>query len=84
MSEDNSTIQSTPVEKQVEVDPAAEGPAVKVKRQMTPAQLEALKRGREKLAEKRRKEKEEEETAEKENETDVMPDSTGAYFCRFM
>ena len=41
-------------QKTVEVDPAEEGPKVKAKRQMTEAQLAALKKGREKLAEKRK------------------------------
>ena len=41
-------------EKTLEVEPAAEGPKVKAKRVLTEAQLEALKRGRSKLAEKRK------------------------------
>jgi hypothetical protein len=41
-------------QKTVEVDPAEEGPKVKAKRHMTEAQLAALKKGREKLAEKRK------------------------------
>ncbi len=41
-------------QKTIEVDPAEEGPKVKAKRQMTEAQLAALKKGREKLAEKRK------------------------------
>ncbi len=45
---------SAPIEKVVEVEPAEEGPKVKAKRQMTEAQLAALKKGREKLAEKRK------------------------------
>ena len=48
--------------KPIQVEPAPEGPLVKPKRPMTEAQLEALKRGREKLAEKRRQTKEAEET----------------------
>jgi hypothetical protein len=81
-------------EKTVVVEPAAEGPPVKVKRQLTEAQLEALKRGREKLAEKRRLAKEEEaksvaeqetkEESESEKEEEVMPDATGSYFCTVM
>ena len=38
----------------MEVEPAAEGPKVKPKRVLTEAQLEALKLGRSKLAEKRK------------------------------
>lgn len=38
----------------MEVEPAEEGPKVKAKRVLTEAQLEALKRGRNKLAEKRK------------------------------
>jgi hypothetical protein len=41
-------------EKVVEVEPAEEGPRVKPKRVLTESQLEALKMGRAKLAEKRR------------------------------
>ena len=44
------------------MEPAPEGPLVKPKRQMTEAQLDALKRGRAKLAEKRRQIKEDEES----------------------
>ena len=40
--------------KVVEVEPADEGPRVKPKRVLTESQLEALKMGRAKLAEKRR------------------------------
>jgi hypothetical protein len=50
--------------KPIQVEPAPEGPLVKPKRPMTEAQLEALKRGREKLAEKRRQTKEAEEAQE--------------------
>jgi len=46
----------------IQVEPAPEGPLVKPKRPMTEAQLDALKRGRAKLAEKRRQTKEAEET----------------------
>lgn len=46
----------------IQVEPAPEGPLVKPKRPMTEAQLEALKRGRAKLAEKRRQTKEAEES----------------------
>lgn len=44
--------------KTIEVEPSPEGPKVRPKRELTPAQLEALKRGREKLAEKRKQAKE--------------------------
>lgn len=40
--------------KTIEVDPTDEGPKVRPKRQLTEAQLAALKKGREKLAEKRK------------------------------
>jgi hypothetical protein len=43
-------------EKMVEVEAADEGPKVKAKRHMSEAQLAALKKGREKLAEKRKQE----------------------------
>jgi hypothetical protein len=46
-------------EKLLEVEPADEGPRIRPKRQMTDAQLEALKRGRAKLAEKRKQQREE-------------------------
>ena len=46
----------------IQVEPAPEGPLVKPKRPMTEAQLDALKKGRAKLAEKRRQTKEAEET----------------------
>jgi hypothetical protein len=45
---------SVPTEKVVHVEPTDEGPKVKAKRQLTDAQLAALKLGREKLAEKRK------------------------------
>ena len=41
------------MEKTVSVEAAAEGPRVKPKRQLTEAQLAALKKGRERLAAKR-------------------------------
>ena len=57
-------IQNTPsVEKTLLLDPVAEGPRIKPKKQLTEAQLEALKRGREKLAEKRRMVKDAEDAA---------------------
>lgn len=82
----------TTLERVVEVEPAAEGPQVKAKRQLTPAQLEALKKGREKLAEKRRIAKEEEEAKkgdeqtvpEVETDDEVLPDASGAPFCSVM
>lgn len=91
MSEANSNT-TEPTEKTVLVEPAAEGPPVKAKRQLTPAQLEALKKGREKLAEKRRVAKEEEESKKeetkeeeaKEEEEEIMPDASGAPFCTIM
>ena len=57
--------------KVVEVEPAEEGPRVKPKRVLTESQLEALKLGRAKLAEKRRllaEEKVKEQEQEKEQE----------------
>ncbi len=47
--------------KPIQVEPAPEGPLVKAKRPMTEAQLEALKKGREKLAARRAAAKEAEE-----------------------
>ncbi len=47
------------MEKIVSVEAAAEGPRVKPKRQLTEAQLAALKKGRERLAAKRQEAKEE-------------------------
>jgi hypothetical protein len=47
------------MEKTVSVEAAAEGPRVKPKRQLTGAQLAALKKGRERLAAKRQEAKEE-------------------------
>lgn len=92
MSEAASSSESTTTEKTVLVEPAAEGPPVKAKRQLTEAQLEALKKGREKLAEKRRQAKEEEskksEQESKEesdsDEEEVLPDASGAPFCTIM
>ena len=46
-------------EKTLEVEAADEGPRIRPKRQMTEAQLAALKRGRAKLAEKRKQQREE-------------------------
>ena len=54
--------QSDPLDvKTVEVEPVEEGVLVKPKRQLTEAQLANLKKGREKLAEKRRAEREQKE-----------------------
>lgn len=41
-------------EKVVSVEPAAEGPRMRIKKPLTEAQLEALRKGRKKLAEKRK------------------------------
>jgi hypothetical protein len=57
-------------EKTVEVEAADEGPKVKAKRHMSEAQLAALKKGREKLAEKR---KQDAATAEVTTNTDPTP-----------
>jgi hypothetical protein len=46
-------------EKTLEVEAADEGPRIRPKRQMTEAQLAALKKGRAKLAEKRKQQREE-------------------------
>lgn len=62
------TLPPPSTQKIVEVEAADEGPKVKAKRVLTEAQLEALKRGREKLAEKRRQLAE-----EKENEVNNQP-----------
>jgi hypothetical protein len=90
MSDANSNMEPS-TEKTVLVEPAAEGPPVKAKRQLTPAQLEALKKGREKLAEKRKQAKEEEETKKAdeppsttEEDEEVLPDASGSYFCTIM
>ncbi len=48
-----------PQQKVISVQAMEEGPRIRPKRQMTEAQLEILKKGREKLAEKRRLMKEE-------------------------
>jgi hypothetical protein len=53
----------------IEVEGVAEGPRVKAKRQLTDAQLENLKKGREKLAEKRRLQKLEKEKEESVQES---------------
>jgi phage protein D len=59
--------------KSIQVEPAPEGPLVKPKRQMTEAQLEALKKGRAKLAEKRRQTKEAEESQETKSVQSAEP-----------
>jgi hypothetical protein len=46
-------------EKTLEVEAADEGPRIRPKRQMTEAQLAALKKGRARLAEKRKQQREE-------------------------
>ena len=60
--------------KQIQVEPAPEGPLVKPKRPMTEAQLEALKRGREKLAAQRAAAKEAEETQSVQSSEPVKKD----------
>ena len=57
------------------MEPAPEGPLVKPKRPMTEAQLDALKRGREKLAEKRRAAAEEAQAIKPVSEEPVKEDS---------
>ncbi len=57
------------------MEPAPEGPLVKPKRPMTEAQLEALKRGRDKLAEKRRAAAEEAQAIKSVPEEPVKEDS---------
>ncbi len=56
METETAKVETEALEKAnvIEVDPVEEGPVlVKPKRQLTGAQLEVLKKGREKLAEKR-------------------------------
>jgi hypothetical protein len=55
--------------KTIEVEPVDEGVRLKPKRQLTETQLANLKKGREKLAEKRKAEKEQKE---KESETEIV------------
>lgn len=57
------------------MEPAPEGPLVKPKRPMTEAQLDALKRGRAKLAEKRRQIKEGEESQSVQSSEPVKEES---------
>ena len=61
--------------KTIEVDPTDEGPKVRPKRQMTEAQLAALKKGREKLAEKRKQQEQEQEQINSELEVSKQPQS---------
>ena len=66
-------------EKLLEVEPADEGPRIRPKRQMTESQLEALKRGRAKLAEKRKQQREEAlevETGSTTSKTEDEPSAT--------
>ena len=71
-------------EKVVNVEPTAEGPRMRIKRPLTEAQLEALRKGREKLAEKRKAEADAAYTvtsppAEEESETkkEDIPNASG-------
>ena len=66
----------------IQVEPAPEGPLVKPKRPMTEAQLEALKRGRAKLAEKRRaaaKEAEENQSVKSVPSTEPVKEEVKKY-----
>jgi hypothetical protein len=64
--------QSDPLDvKTVEVEPVEEGVLVKPKRQLTEAQLANLKKGREKLAEKRRAEREQKEVQIEQKEVQI-------------
>jgi hypothetical protein len=56
----------------IEVEGVAEGPKVKAKRHLTETQLENLKRGREKLAEKRRLQREEKEKEDQLSNNEQM------------
>ena len=67
MSSDSASL-----EKCVEVEGVAEGPKVRAKRQLTETQLENLKRGREKLAEKRRLQREEKEKEDQLSNNEEM------------
>jgi hypothetical protein len=67
---DVPTVQEEPP-KTIDVEPAPEGPKVKPKRVLTQNQLEALRKGRERLAEIRRAAKEEETMALAEASTEV-------------
>jgi hypothetical protein len=71
---DTTPQTAAPVEeapKTIDVEPAPEGPKVKPKRVLTPAQLEALRKGRERLAEIRKAAKDAEEEAEAETTTET-------------
>lgn len=81
--------QEPPKNQVVEVEAVDEGPKVKPKKVLTEAQLEALKRGRDKLAEKRKQQKEAEESraepvdeSDAESEESISPDSS--WFCTVM
>lgn len=65
-----SMSETKPIDtKTIEVEPVDEGVRLKPKRQLTETQLANLKKGREKLAEKRKTEKEQKE---KESETEIV------------
>jgi hypothetical protein len=69
--------------KMIEVEPVDEGVRLKPKRQLTEAQLANLKKGREKLAEKRKAEKEQKEKESESGsvakyEAEAEPDSQPA------
>lgn len=83
--------------KVVSVEPAPIGPIIKPKRQLTEAQLLALKKGRERLAEKRRQQQEEkslpaedqeevkEESDEPNHEAETQTEEEdGGWFCTIM
>jgi hypothetical protein len=75
--------------KVVSVEPAAEGPRMRIKKPLTEAQLEALRKGREKLAEKRKTLTSIEETeSAMKNEDDVVsaaePDDYHSPYCAIM
>jgi hypothetical protein len=94
MQEDKRS--QTEQEKVVSVEPAAEGPRMRIKKPLTEAQLAALRKGREKLAEKRKSaiadeapvsadtngadEGDETDNAESETESD----SDYSYYCSIM
>lgn len=64
-------------QKTVDVEPTPEGPKVKAKRPMSEAQLAALKKGREKLAEKRKQMAEAEVAENQAVQADVALSTTG-------
>ena len=61
--------------KTVEVEPVDEGVRIKPKRQLNEAQLANLKKGREKLAEKRKVEKEQKDKEGEKEKTDTESNS---------